>query len=158
MNFVENRFTCPNTRCRTEQCRSCKTIPYHIGFTCDQWKDFNLKKKCRFCDSPINSIDEKRPLALQNICGEPECVQRGQEICQKTLQCGHNCCGYSKEMNCLDCLDDECAGKNEQLLGQKGSDYCVICYSEALSSAPCIRVNCGHIFHLHCLTKRVGKI
>lgn len=156
MNFVENRFTCPNSKCKTEQCRSCKAIPYHIGFTCDQWKDFNSKKKCRFCETLINIVDESKPLALQNICNDLECVQKGKQICKKTLECGHSCSGFSNEINCLECLDDDCASKNENLLGQKGSDYCVICYSEALSSAPCIKVRCGHIFHLHCLTTRIG--
>ena len=158
MNFVENRFTCPNSKCKTEQCRSCKAIPYHIGFTCDHWKDFNSKKKCRFCETLINMVDESKPLALQNICTDTECVQKSKQICQKTLECGHPCSGFVNEINCMECLDYDCASKSENLLGQKGSDYCVICYSEALSSAACIRARCGHIFHIHCLTTRIGLI
>jgi E3 ubiquitin-protein ligase MYCBP2 len=37
MNYVENRFTCLNSKCKTEQCRSCKATPYHLGYTCAEW-------------------------------------------------------------------------------------------------------------------------
>lgn len=41
-NYVENRFTCLNSKCKTEQCKSCKSTPYHLGFTCDEWSK-NMK-------------------------------------------------------------------------------------------------------------------
>jgi E3 ubiquitin-protein ligase MYCBP2 len=39
-------------------------------------------------------------------------------------------------------------------MGQKGDDYCAICYVEALDSSPSVRSVCGHIFHQKCLAKR----
>lgn len=37
LNYIENRFTCLNAKCKAEQCRSCKASPYHLGFTCAEW-------------------------------------------------------------------------------------------------------------------------
>lgn len=37
LNYIENRFTCLNSKCKAEQCRSCKASPYHMGFTCVEW-------------------------------------------------------------------------------------------------------------------------
>jgi len=133
--------------------------PYHIGYTCEEWKTYSNMKKCRYCESPfsMDKIDKSLPLALQFICQSEECQRKIKVACQKTLNCEHACCGYFKEMNCLDCISDECAEKNkEKLLSQKGSDYCNICFIESLNNAPCIKVGCGHIFHLECLTKRIG--
>ncbi len=106
----------------------------------------------------MDKIDKNLPLALQYICQIEDCQRRLKSACQKTLNCDHPCCGYIKEMNCLDCLQDDCALKNkEKLLSQKGSDFCNICFVEGLQNAPCIKINCGHIFHLECLTKRIGN-
>jgi hypothetical protein len=30
-----------------------------------------------------------------------------------------------------------------------------MCFTEALKSAPCIKANCGHIFHEECILKRL---
>lgn len=37
---------------------------------------------------------------------------------------------------------------------QKGDDYCNICFVESLEASPCIKCECGHIFHEKCLKKR----
>ena len=37
INYIENRFTCLNHKCKAEQCRSCKASPYHLGYTCVEW-------------------------------------------------------------------------------------------------------------------------
>lgn len=71
------------------------------------------------------------------------------------LPCGHACRGFAGEKKCMPCLDEKCCAENPELLGQKGDDYCPICYVEALESAPCVRSSCGHIFHLKCIAKRV---
>ena len=71
--------------------------------------------------------------------------------CSKTLKCGHNCCGYRDEVNCMVCLEDGC-DKNNKI---DGNDYCNICFTESLKSGPCIRTDCGHIFHFLCVLKRL---
>jgi E3 ubiquitin-protein ligase MYCBP2 len=34
-------------------------------------------------------------------------------------------------------------------------DYCTICYTEAIKSAPAVRLRCGDTFHRHCLETRI---
>ena len=34
-HYAAHRFQCP--RCHNDQCRSCKALPYHLGFTCDEF-------------------------------------------------------------------------------------------------------------------------
>ena len=96
------------------------------------------------------------PLAIQEICSAEECKQKAANACRKMHKCNHPCSGYINELNCLPCLNDDCAEKiKDSLLNQKGSDYCNICYVEGLANAPSIMMKCGHIFHLHCISKRL---
>lgn len=112
-------------------------------------------RKCRYCEIAINKIDKSLPKALQEVCTSEECLIKSKSACQKLLSCGHFCSGYVNELNCLPCLNDDCAEKNNTLMNQKGSDYCNICFVEGLSNAPSIKIKCGHIFHLHCISKRL---
>lgn len=43
-DYATNRFICPNSSCKTEQCRSCQASPYHLGMTCKEFKDRALQK------------------------------------------------------------------------------------------------------------------
>ena len=51
MHFSENRFVCAS--CRTEQCRGCSKVPYHKGYTCEQFREFDQSQKCRYCELPV---------------------------------------------------------------------------------------------------------
>lgn len=33
-HYALNRFVCSNSACKQEQCRSCKSTPYHLGKDC----------------------------------------------------------------------------------------------------------------------------
>ena len=35
--------------------------------------------------------------------------------------------------------------------------YCTICWVSELGSEPCIRLDCGHVFHLKCLKQIIDK-
>lgn len=70
------------------------------------------------------------------------------------LRCGHACQGFRGQAKCLPCLHENCSKDNPELNGQTGDDYCNVCFVEALTSAPCVRSECGHIFHEKCLKKR----
>lgn len=37
---------------------------------------------------------------------------------------------------------------------QVRDDFCSICWTETYAEAPCIQVECGHVFHRHCLKVR----
>lgn len=60
-----------------------------------------------------------------------------REACTRTLDCSHVCGGIKGEMNCLPCLLG-CSA--DATLKQDADDMCMICFSEALSAAPCLQV------------------
>ncbi|KRX06473.1 hypothetical protein PPERSA_05086 [Pseudocohnilembus persalinus] len=188
-DYANNRFICKNNACKTEQCRLCKAIPYHLASTCEEYKKHMDSKRCRYCDEEIdiskkqdleqlNKTLSKNPpkrkkrnkkqqqeqeeeiklrlpkiLDMPHICYNYDCQLKAQNACKKKLDCGHECYGIKGEIKCLQCLDDECAKKNKD--EQTGNDYCNICFVEGLSAAPTIRSACGHLFHYHCMKKRL---
>lgn len=82
-HYAYNRFICPNSSCKTEQCKECKSSPYHLGKSCKQFRDYRQSlsqavikhRNCRYCLQPIslanfsNSIHE----ALNDICKSSRC-------------------------------------------------------------------------------------
>lgn len=68
--YVNNRFKCPNKNCKTEQCKSCKAVPFHLGFTCDEFANY---RPCRF--NCIYGVDLSKP------------NQKFPDICTKNQEC-----------------------------------------------------------------------
>lgn len=96
--------------------------------------------------------------AFVNVCKSPDCLTSMNNSCDKILQCGHACCGFTGEKSCLPCLNEECVKANEQLtLSKNADDYCVICYTSGLSEEPCVQLKCKHIFHLKCILKKINN-
>mmetsp|Transcript_18614 Transcript_18614/g.26102 ORF Transcript_18614/g.26102 Transcript_18614/m.26102 type:complete len:576 (+) Transcript_18614:22-1749(+) len=149
----EFRFRC--RECNTEFCASCKAVPYHLAFTCQQFKDYQQSKHCRFCGCQLNRASKS------DTCNSEECTKKLALVCKKTKSCGHPCGGIANESSCLPCLLPECIEKNHDKstnITQTGDDFCNICWTEDLNSAPCVRLDCGHIFHYECIkTKLVNK-
>ena len=92
--------------------------------------------------------------------------------CKKKHACGHDCNGFAGERQCLPCLKPECAVKareeakeagnleNNSKILNEGIDedsYCSICWISGLGSEPCVRAECGHIFHLNCIKTIIGN-
>ncbi|CAL4142860.1 unnamed protein product, partial [Meganyctiphanes norvegica] len=98
---------------------------------------------CRFCGSPA----PPSLLSSAPVCSDPECQEYSKEACVRTLDCNHLCGGIKGEDECLPCLHG-CS--NCPSLKQDADDMCMICFSEALSAAPAIQLECGHVFHAHC--------
>ncbi|EGG21972.1 hypothetical protein DFA_01858 [Cavenderia fasciculata] len=143
------RFRC--LQCTTVFCSECFEKPYHLGYTCDQFKNYSTSKHCRYC---LQSLKPSNCSTLSNqCCNQPECMQKYMLSCKKKLACGHNCCGISGETKCPPCLVDDCPYANQT---QKSSDYCNICWVEELGSSPCIQLECGHIVHLECCKKKLA--
>lgn len=92
------------------------------------------KGSCRFCGTTANTS----LLAIGNVCTDPECLERSDVVCDKTLPCGHACCGVKGEEKCLPCLYG-CAGDDSKLK-QDAEDMCMMCYTEGLAYAACIQV------------------
>eukprot|EP01017_Pseudomicrothorax_dubius_P046940 TRINITY_DN8351_c0_g1_i1.p1 TRINITY_DN8351_c0_g1~~TRINITY_DN8351_c0_g1_i1.p1 ORF type:complete len:410 (+),score=32.69 TRINITY_DN8351_c0_g1_i1:307-1536(+) len=150
-HYAENRIKCP--ACQVEQCRTCHSRPYHIGFTCQKYAEFIKSRHCRYCNAAITEVIYDEP-ALRDVCKSGECAEKAALACRKILKCGHPCPGHQKEAECIACLDPECE-KDLPEGAQKGDDYCNICFVEDLRSAPCVKIGCGHIFHYHCLKTRI---
>ncbi|XP_035719406.1 E3 ubiquitin-protein ligase MYCBP2-like isoform X2 [Vespa mandarinia] len=98
---------------------------------------------CRFCGTTGNT----GLLAIGNICADHDCQEHAKNACNKVHPCGHICGGVKNEKTCLPCLH-RCSADSD--LKQDADDMCMICFTEALSCAPAIQLQCGHVFHLHC--------
>ncbi|CAH1777009.1 unnamed protein product [Owenia fusiformis] len=109
-------------------------------------KPSNTTGVCRFCGT---SCDSGLVSVVGCVCQEPECQENAKDACVKTLPCGHRCGGIKDEMTCLACLHG-CTNGHKEGLKQDADDMCMICFTEALSSAPAIQLHCGHVFHKRC--------
>ncbi|XP_030378381.1 E3 ubiquitin-protein ligase highwire [Scaptodrosophila lebanonensis] len=110
--------------------------------------------RCRFCGITGNS----GLLEIGNVCADAQCQDYAASSCLKTKPCGHACGGVVGEKKCLPCLQHVCHARENELaeelrdpkLTQDADDMCMICFVEALSCAPSIHLECGHVFHFHC--------
>lgn len=85
-----------------------------------------------------------------------------KENCQNILACGHPCRGFFGEEKCLPCLNANCAekareeAKHNNMIDwvHEGIDedaFCSICWISGLGSEPCIKIGCGHVYHINCI-------
>jgi len=97
--------------------------------------------------------------AFKDVCRKNECFDLMQASCDKLLPCGHPCCGTKGEKKCMPCLEPECIEKMPEKLRPKENkdDYCNICFCAGLGQAPCVHLECGHIFHIDCVKELVKK-
>lgn len=110
--------------------------------------------RCRFC----GAVGDSGLLAMGNVCADKECQEFAANACAKIKLCGHPCGGVINETKCLPCLEVVCHKRENELsenlkepkLTQDADDMCMICFVEALSCAPAIQLDCGHVFHYHC--------
>ncbi|XP_010576465.1 PREDICTED: E3 ubiquitin-protein ligase MYCBP2 isoform X16 [Haliaeetus leucocephalus] len=99
---------------------------------------------CRFCGCRSGT----ELSAVGSVCSDTDCQEYAKIACSKTHPCGHPCGGVKNEEHCLPCLHG--CDKNATTLKQDADDMCMICFTEALSAAPAIQLDCSHIFHLQC--------
>jgi len=130
-NECQKNFCC-NPQCQSE--------PYHTGKTCSQHKEFKEAKKCRFCQLKLTKPSPSMAPAFKEVCREQVCMDLMAKSCDKIHACGHVCCGFKNEAQCLPCLDPACVAKNAQPTnGMNGDEYCPICMVEGLNQGPCVR-------------------
>eukprot|EP00753_Platysulcus_tardus_P003806 PLAT12492.32.p1 GENE.PLAT12492.32~~PLAT12492.32.p1 ORF type:complete len:3532 (+),score=1996.96 PLAT12492.32:1397-10597(+) len=107
---------------------------------------------CRFCDATLTAENRYHgdvpSEALENVCNEPDCVEKIPLACTKRHLCGCVCGGIRDEESCLPCF--KCPAGAEARGGQDADDYCMICWTESLGAAPTILLECGHAFHHSC--------
>ncbi|XP_021272790.1 E3 ubiquitin-protein ligase MYCBP2 isoform X13 [Numida meleagris] len=99
---------------------------------------------CRFCGCRSGT----ELSAVGSVCSDTDCQEYAKIACSKTHPCGHPCGGVKNEEHCLPCLHG--CDKNASTLKQDADDMCMICFTEALSAAPAIQLDCSHVFHLQC--------
>uniref|UniRef100_H3A1N3 RCR-type E3 ubiquitin transferase n=1 Tax=Latimeria chalumnae TaxID=7897 RepID=H3A1N3_LATCH len=99
---------------------------------------------CRFCGSRSGT----ELSAVGSVCSDPDCQEYAKAACSKTHPCGHICGGVKNEEQCLPCLHG--CDKSTSSLKQDADDMCMICFTEALSAAPAVQLDCSHVFHLQC--------
>lgn len=87
------------------------------------------------------------------VCKARECTTKMVSACARFAKCGHVCNGLSTDMesDCF-CLKEGCCEGP-----QNADEFCNICWVETLGSAPCIRLNCSHIFHDSCVRSKLNK-
>jgi hypothetical protein len=83
--------------CHKAFCTACSAEPYHLGKTCEEFKDFQEAKKCRFCLTKMVSGPASMKPAFQNVCRSQECTDIMATSCDKMLACGHPCGGFNGE-------------------------------------------------------------
>lgn len=82
------------------------------------------------------------------MCSSPDCETLAEEACGKIKACGHACGGVRGESQCMPCFSGcDCPMPPP-------SDPCMC--SEALSSAPAVRLDCGHVFHGGCMRQQIS--
>ena len=151
-----SKFRVRCNACQKNFCTKCQTEPYHVGKTCEQFKEFKEARKCRFCLTKMKGASASLKPAFANVCRNDECIEKMNMSCDKMLPCGHPCCGSKDEAVCMPCLEPECVEKNPELTrGKNADDYCIICYTSGLGEAPCVKLDCNHIFHVSCILKKI---
>lgn len=117
--------------------------------------------RCRFC----GVVGTTGLLGVGNVCAEPQCQEYSTLACARVRPCGHLCGGVVNEQKCLPCLQYMCQereNENAELvkapkLTQDADDMCMICFTDALSCAPSMQLECGHVFHSNCLKMVLEK-
>ena len=156
--FVQFRFRCSRGGCKTVFCSGCGATPYHVGYTCSEYKSYLESKKCRFCEVSLNAsntapVDMSLKEGLSAVCTAAECLEKRRWSCDLVHKCGHNCIGLMGH-DCIDCMHPDCAPKNADI---NDEDFCNICWVDPLRAAPCVELQCGHYFHFMCLWQKIDR-
>jgi len=120
--------------------------------------------KCRWCKDPITEEHlattgpPKDPLRM--VCSK--CREKENSCLDKTHECGHpviwhNSMPSSKSMPA--CIMPKCVETRAQTTGEDiqitAEDFCAICWVEELGAQPCLKLNCGHVFHAECVKDKL---
>ncbi|KAI5081825.1 hypothetical protein GOP47_0001568, partial [Adiantum capillus-veneris] len=135
----KNYYRC--SVCKQGFCGLCMSVPYHLGHTCEEFKEFENAKRCLYCDTPIQRDDASKvhassPTVRQlQSCLDKEgvdsswCVEKRELL--SVLELVSNICD-SKD--CKKQLQHACTRKFEcghQCGGIRGERACLPCLHEA---------------------------
>lgn len=147
LHYAEYRFRC--RKCDKDFCSNCNTIPYHNGYTCQEFQERKINVICRFCEEVVekNAVDEE--IAHCNDCASVSSLCNHEK---------HECSHYSHfhygHNENARCLHSDCVEPGTQNL----DDFCAICGVDALRRFPLVSIRgCNHVFHQKCLQERFQK-
>jgi E3 ubiquitin-protein ligase MYCBP2 len=142
-HYVDNRFKCPNTGCKKEQCKSCGVSPYHLGFNCHEYENL---VQCRYCKQGIEHEVDYNLSPFTDICTTDEsCLTKSTWACTTILSCGHRCGGLKKEKKHQLCMFKQCqSARNQDQIN------CIYC-GDDIDSQPFAKISCGHYTHYECI-------
>jgi len=81
--------------CSNNFCSECRSLPYHLGKTCDEHARHKESKKCIYCDSEI-AAGANHP-QRDDVCRQESCSKLVEIACMKKKACGHRCGGFKDE-------------------------------------------------------------
>eukprot|EP00347_Sterkiella_histriomuscorum_P011102 403373749 len=154
INYNLNKIQCE--KCKYIFCNKCKIEPYHLGYTCEEYKTYLDTRVCRFCRNVIGKNKQQlypNEIAFEDVCNSDSCRELLEASCSKVHKnCGHTCNGTKNEVTCLPCLNQTCVNENQDLtFGVNQQECCSICYTDELGQSPTVQLNCKHMFHKNCL-------
>lgn len=175
-----SRFRCQ--QCDADFCR-CGVSPYHWGWSCEGWqKHLQMDPSssvgtCRWCNQPCMNKMRRSECLVTACCGNDDgtdlkrfppslsCAEKELRGCGKRHPCGHWCGGVRGELQCLPCLQGDCRKKSSSSSVPPstcstlpdGEEWCSICWTEPLSAAPSVQLDCGHVFHHHCVEAMINR-
>ncbi|GAM20883.1 hypothetical protein SAMD00019534_040580 [Acytostelium subglobosum LB1] len=119
--------------------------------------NLSSSETCRFCHSKLDLENLIPKHGISNVCSNADCREKAPRNCTKVHPCGHYCYGVRDEEECLPCLHGCKRPENAAPLTrnfkvtQDADDFCLVCWTECLSEAPSIQLDCGHVFHHTCI-------
>ena len=156
LHFSGYRVRCNS--CEKNFYTACSLSPYHLGMTCEQYKQSLIVDRCRFCSVVMKEPSISDQPAFKLVCRDINCIALTEKMCNKVLPCTHACNGCANEPACLPCLHPQCVKLNEiATLSADSEQYCSVCFTDSLAYGPCIQFKCKHIFHLDCIQSKIAK-
>lgn len=100
------------SECEHVFCQRCGE-DYHYTLSCEDNRTEKGLKKCRFCEK------KRDPFNNRKACTKQICVNMGHQMCEKDLECGHDCYqhgdNYGQHKHGI-CLEPDCVKKHPQIL------------------------------------------
>ena len=135
--------------CHGTFCAACQTHPFHEDRQCPEGgSSGSAAPRCRYCQNLVGPKGGSEG----SVCSAPACQTKGAASCLVPKKCGHQCHGSCGEKACVACLEEGCSDCHPV---HNKDEFCAICFTDTLGDAPCLQLDCSHVFHKHCLESKL---